>query len=63
VRNNRLDDGIICDAKCLYWIVSFDVTRPVSPSIVVSGGLTIALLSYVVLSVIRSSFEDYPLEV
>jgi hypothetical protein len=59
VRNNRLDDGIICDAKCLYWIV----TRPVSPSIVVSGGLTIALLSYVVLSVIRSSFEDYPLEV
>jgi anti-sigma factor RsiW len=37
-------------------------TLPVSPSIVVSGGLTIALLSYVVLSVIRSSFEDYPLE-
>jgi anti-sigma factor RsiW len=37
-------------------------TLPVSPSIVVSGGLTMALLSYVVLSVIRSSFEDYPLE-
>lgn len=37
-------------------------TLPVSPSIVVSGGLTTALLSYVVLSVIRSSFEDYPLE-
>ena len=35
-------------------------TLPVSPSIVVSGGLTMALLSYVVLSVIRSSFEDYP---
>jgi anti-sigma factor RsiW len=35
---------------------------PVSPSIVVSGGLTVALLSYVVLSVIRSSFEDQPLE-
>ena len=37
-------------------------TLPVSPSIVVSVGLTMALLSYVVLSVIRSSFEDYPLE-
>jgi anti-sigma factor RsiW len=37
-------------------------TLPVSPSIVVGSGLTMALLSYVVLSVIRSSFEDYPLE-
>ena len=37
-------------------------TLPVSPSIVVAGGLTTALLSNVVMSVIRSSFEDYPLE-
>jgi anti-sigma factor RsiW len=37
-------------------------TLPISPSIVASGGLTVALLSYVVLSVIRSSFEDYPRE-
>ena len=37
-------------------------TLPISPSIVASGGLTMALLSYVVLSMIRSSFEDYPLE-
>ena len=37
-------------------------TLPISPSIVASGGVTMALISYVVLSVIRSSFEDYPLE-
>jgi hypothetical protein len=37
-------------------------TLPISPSIVAGGGLTMALLSYVVLSVIRSSFEDYPRE-
>jgi anti-sigma factor RsiW len=37
-------------------------TLPISPSIVAIGGLTMALLSYVVLSMIRSSFEDYPLE-
>ena len=37
-------------------------TLPISPSIVASGGLMMALLSYVVLSVIHSSFEDYPLE-
>ena len=37
-------------------------TLPISPSVVASGGLTMALLSYVVLSVIRSSFEDYPRE-
>ena len=37
-------------------------TLPISPSIVASGGVTMALLSYVVLSMIRSSFEDNPLE-
>jgi anti-sigma factor RsiW len=37
-------------------------TLPISPSIVASGGLTMALLSYVMLSVIRSSFEDYARE-
>lgn len=37
-------------------------TLPISPSLVASGGVTMALLSYVVLSVIRSSFEDYQLE-
>ncbi|MEO7190968.1 MAG: zf-HC2 domain-containing protein [Vicinamibacterales bacterium] len=54
--------------ECVHF-ASFGVTTltlawilPVSPSIVVSGGLTVALLSYVVLSVIRSSFEDQPLE-
>jgi anti-sigma factor RsiW len=40
----------------LAWIL------PISPSIVAIGGVTMALLSYVVLSVIRSSFEDSPLE-
>jgi predicted anti-sigma-YlaC factor YlaD len=37
-------------------------TLPISPSIVAGSGLTMALLSYVMLSVIRSSLEDYPLE-
>ena len=37
-------------------------TLPVSPSIVVSGGLMLSLLSYLVLSVIRTLFEDHPLE-
>jgi predicted anti-sigma-YlaC factor YlaD len=40
----------------LAWIL------PISPSIVAGGGLTMALLSYVVLTIIRSSFEDSPLE-
>jgi len=34
-------------------------TLPISPSVVASGGVTMALLSYVALSVIRSSLEDY----
>ena len=38
-------------------------TLPISATIVASGGVTMALLSYVVLSIIRSSFEDNPLEV
>jgi anti-sigma factor RsiW len=37
-------------------------TLPISPSIVAGGGLTMALLSYVLLSVVRGSFEDYPRE-
>jgi anti-sigma factor RsiW len=61
VRGDTLPD-VVHFASFGLATVALAWTLPISPSIVASGGLMMALLSYVVLSVIRSSFEDYPRE-
>jgi anti-sigma factor RsiW len=68
VRARQRDDALTARRDALPDVVHFASfglatlalawTLPISPSIVISGGATMALVSYVALSVIRSSFED-----